>query len=289
MNSAVRQVETCVTSRLAKHGSRPYARRMNVVALQLDIAWENKAANFEKAHRLLQGAQAPADSLAVLPEMFATGFSMNVDVVAEPYEGPTERFLSQLAKEFRVYVIAGAAMRGKKGETRNKALIFDPAGKLMGFYAKMRPFTLGGESDHYNAGEKPVTFRWGECTVSPFICYDLRFPELFRSVAAAAQPELYVVIANWPEKRITHWVRLLQARAIENQAYVVGVNRVGSDPAYVYNGHSVIVDYNGEIVAQAASSEGVLQAELTIEPLRKYRQGLPFLQDLRKLGCRMVE
>jgi predicted amidohydrolase len=262
---------------------------MNVVAVQLDIVWENKAANFEKARRLLQGAQVPADSLVALPEMFATGFSMNVEAIAEPYEGPTERFLSELAKEFRVYVIAGAAMHGKKGETRNKALIFDPAGKLIGFYAKMRPFSLGGESDHYTAGDKTAAFRWGECTVSPFICYDLRFPELFRSAAAAQQPELYVVIANWPEKRITHWVRLLQARAIENQAYVLGVNRVGSDPAYVYNGRSVIVDYNGEIVADAGSAEGIIQAQLSSEPLRKYRQGLPFLQDLKAWGSGMVE
>lgn len=175
-------------------------------------------------------------------------------------------------------------MRGKNGAARNKALVFEPAGELIGFYAKMRPFSPGGESDHYVAGAKPMTFRSGEWGISPFICYDLRFPELFRAAAAAHQPELYLVIANWPEKRITHWVRLLQARAIENQAYVVGVNRVGSDPAYVYNGRSVIVDFNGEIIVEAGAGEGVIQGELDLEPLRKYRQGLPFLQDLKKRG-----
>jgi len=274
---------------VAKREDRLYAKRMNVVAVQLDCVWENKAANFEKAHTLLRQAAVPPESLVVFPEMFATGFSMNVEAVAEPYQGPTERFLAELAKQFRVHVIAGAAMSGKKGITRNKALVFNPAGELIGFYAKMRPFSPGGESEHYQAGDKPITFHFGQWRVSPFICYDLRFPELFRAAAAAHQPELYVVIANWPEKRITHWVRLLQARAIENQAYVVGVNRVGSDPAYVYNGRSVIVDYNGEILADAGAAEGLIQAKLDLEPLRKYREGLPFLQDMQKQGPGTLE
>jgi predicted amidohydrolase len=258
---------------------------MNIVALQLDIVWENKPANFEKVRRLLGQSKVPADSLVVLPEMFATGFSMNVEVVAEPYEGQTERYLSELAKEFGVYLIAGAAMRSKKVQSRNKALIFGPAGNLIGFYAKMRPFSVGAENDHYRAGEQPMAFRCGEWSVAPFICYDLRFPELFRCAALRHQPELYVVIANWPEKRITHWVRLLQARAIENQAYVLGVNRVGTDPSYMYNGRSVIVDYNGEVMADAGTVESVIQSRLDLEPLRKYRQGLPFLQDLKALDC----
>ena len=256
---------------------------MNVVALQLDIEWENKPANFDKVRRLLVQSKVPADSLVVLPEMFATGFSMNVEGVAEAYEGQTERYLSELAKGLGVCVVGGAAMRSKNGESRNKALIFGPAGDLIGFYAKMRPFSVGGENNHYQAGEKPMAFRWGEWSVAPFICYDLRFPELFRCAAFRHQPQLYVVIANWPEKRITHWVRLLQARAIENQAYVVGVNRVGTDPSYSYNGRSVIVDYNGEIMADAGTEESVIQARLELEPLRKYREGLPFLQDLKEL------
>jgi omega-amidase len=277
--------EKLLPRRLAKTGDKSYAERMNIVALQLDIVWENKPANFEKVRRLLGQSNVPADSLVVLPEMFATGFSMNVEVVAEAYEGQTERLLSEVAKEFGVYLVGGAAMRSKKGESRNKALILGPAGDLIGFYAKMRPFSVGGESDHYRAGEKPMVFRCGEWSVAPFICYDLRFPELFRCAALRHQPELYVVIANWPEKRITHWVRLLQARAIENQAYVVGVNRVGTDPSYSYNGRSVIVDYNGEIMADAGKVENVVQARLDLEPLRKYRQGLPFLQDLKELDC----
>ena len=123
-------------------------------------------------------------------------------------------------------------------------------------------------------------FRWGECGVAPLVCYDLRFPELFREAAAACRPELFVVIANWPEKRISHWVRLLQARAIENQAYVLGVNRTGRDPYSAYPGRSLVADPQGEIVADAGGGEGWVSASLDLANLRKYREGLPFLDDL---------
>lgn len=253
---------------------------MNLIALQLDIAWENKPVNFEKVRRLLAQASPEKDSLVVLPEMFATGFTMNVNTIAEPHGGETEQFLASAAKEFGIWLIAGAAMRGRDGKARNKALVFSPEGELIAFYAKMHPFTPGGEAEHYTAGDRPVAFRWGDCNVSPFVCYDLRFPEVFREAAAAHRPELFAVIANWPEKRIQHWICLLQARAIENQAYVVGVNRVGSDPYYTYPGRSLIVDPQGEIQADAGEREGFVLAKLDLANLRKYRDGLPFLADL---------
>ena len=254
---------------------------MRVIGVQFDIAWENKAANFEKVRQLLHAAAPEPNSLVVLPEMFATGFSMNTDAIAEVYGGETEQFLARTAREFKSCLVAGAAMRGRDGHPRNKALVFSPAGELMAFYAKMRPFTPGGEADHYVAGERPTAFSWNGAGVAPFVCYDLRFPELFRSIAGAQQPELFVVIASWPEKRILHWVRLLQARAIENQAYVIGVNRIGTDPFYQYPGRSVIVDFNGELLADAATQEGCIQADLDLPTLKKYREGLPFLRDMK--------
>jgi omega-amidase len=255
---------------------------VNVVALQFDIAWEAKAANFAKVRQLLAQAAPAKDSLVVLPEMFATGFSMNAEQMAEPYGGQTEQFLAAAAKEFGICLMAGAAMRGRDGRARNKALVFSPTGELLAFYAKMRPFTPGGEAEHYSAGERPAAFRWNDWTVSPFICYDLRFPELFRAAIAAHQPELFVVIANFPEKRINHWVRLLQARAIENQACVVGVNRVGNDPYYAYGGRSLIIDAHGEILADAGRAEGNIRATLDLLSLRQYREGLPFLADMKR-------
>jgi len=254
---------------------------VHVVALQLDIAWEDKPANFAAVTKLLSAAAPEKDSLVVLPEMFATGFSMNTGAIAENYGGETEQFLSRTAKQFQVFLLGGAALRGRDGRVRNKALVFSPVGDLIAYYAKMRPFTLGGEADHFAAGERTTSFKWIEAVVSPFICYDLRFPEIFREVARSHKPELFVVIANFPEKRIRHWVTLLQARAIENQAYVVGVNRVGKDPYYHYTGRSVIIDPLGEILADAGENQGCIQGRLDLPNLRKYREGLPFLSDMR--------
>lgn len=254
---------------------------MKVFAVQFDIAWENKAANFTSVRRLLAAARPERDTLVALPEMFATGFSMN-PAMAESYGGETEQFLAEIAREFAVFIVAGAPMRGRDGRARNKALVFSPAGKLIAFYAKMHPFSPGGEAGHYVAGERPVAFAWSDCTVSPFICYDLRFPEIFRAAAAAHRPELFVVIANFPGKRIQHWVRLLQARAIENQAYVLGVNRVGNDPYYLYPGRSLIIDPQGDIMADAGETEAVIHADLDLPNLNKYRTGLPFLADMRQ-------
>ncbi len=255
---------------------------MNVVGLQFDLAWENKPANFDKVRRLLAETAPEKGSLVLLPEMFGTGFSMNDAAIAEPRGGETEQFLAGTAKAFGVWLVGGAAIRGRDGRARNKALAFSPEGQLLAFYAKMRPFTPGGEPEHYVAGERPAAFRWADCTVALFICYDLRFPEIFRAAAATHRPELFGVIANWPEKRMAHWVPLLKARAIENQAYVVGVNRVGSDPYYAYAGRSVIIDPQGEILADAGNGEGAIRAPLDLEALRKYRQGLPFLEDMKE-------
>jgi len=253
---------------------------VNVLAVQYDIAWENKPANFEKVRQLLRAAHPEKGSLAALPEMFATGFSMDTGKVAENYGGETEKFLAGLSRELGLWLVGGAPMRGRDGRARNKALVFSPAGELAAFYAKMHPFTPGGEPTHYTAGDHPVSFKCADWQVAPFVCYDLRFPEIFRQAAAAHRPELFVVIANWPEKRIGHWVRLLQARAIENQAYVVGVNRIGTDPHYQYPGRSLIVDPQGEILADAGDREGTIAAALDLATLRNYREGLPFLDDL---------
>jgi omega-amidase len=125
-----------------------------------------------------------------------------------------------------------------------------------------------------------VTFAWGECLVAPFICYDLRFPEIFRPVARAGA-QLITVIASWPEARIAQWVKLLQARAIENQCYVAGVNRVGSDPRFRYSGRSMIVDFRGDVIADAGSEANLISAELDLAGLAEYRRELPFLADMR--------
>lgn len=260
-----------------------YVGCVKVYGVQFDIRWERKEENFAKVETMLERVAPERGSLVALPEMFATGFSMNAEQIAESYGGRTEEFLRNIARRWGVYIMAGAAMRNKAGVARNKALLFNPEGGLAAWYAKQRPFSLGGEHEHFQAGTKHTVAQLPGFKAALYVCYDLRFPELFRAAALAARPELHVVIANWPEKRIQHWVRLLQARAIENQAYVLGVNRIGADPYFTSGGRSMLVDADGEIVLDAGTSEEVLQGELDLARLEKFRKGLPFLDDLRAM------
>jgi len=217
--------------------------------------------------------------LIVLPEMFATCFSINVEATTQPAR-EIEQFVFQLAKSRQATVVAGLAARDEQQRARNLAIVARPTGTLLTHYSKIHPFTLGGEADCYLAGDKVVTFGWQGFTVAPFVCYDLRFPEIFRH-ATKRGANLFVVIANWPIARAEHWVTLLRARAIENQAYVVGVNRVGRDPNLVYGGRSILVDPMGTIRADAGAEEGLLIADLDLQFLERTRRQLPFLQDLR--------
>jgi predicted amidohydrolase len=253
---------------------------VNVIALQFDIEWENKQANFDRVRRLLTAAAPGKDSLVVLPEMFATGFSMNVAAIREGRERETEHFLAATAKKLEVFLLGGLVTTKTDGKGINQAVVFSPEGKELARYSKLQPFTPGGEADNYDAGKEQVVFAWQGFLVSPFVCYDLRFPEHFRK-AARSGAQLITVIANWPIARIQHWVTLLQARAIENQAYVAGVNRCGTDPTLTYNGRSLVVSPKGELLADAGNGECVIHAEVDLAELLAYRKALPFLADMR--------
>lgn len=252
---------------------------MRVYGVQFDIAWEDKRANFAKVRQMLADQPPIAGSLLVLPEMFATGFSMNVPQVAEPPRGETQEFLSSLATERKCFIIGGLAVLAEAGKARNEALAIDPHGNEVARYIKQQPFTLGGERERYDAGPRHVLFPWGEVSVAPFICYDLRFPELFRP-AVRDGAQLLVVIANWPRPRDAHWLHLLRARAIENQAYVIGVNRSGNDPRLVYRGQSLIVDPHGNTLAEAGEGEQLLSADVDLKDLIDYRRKFPALADM---------
>lgn len=252
---------------------------MHVFACQFNISWEDKPANFATVRRMLDDSSPPPGSLVVLPEMFATGFTMNVDRVAEPDRGETHAYLAELASHWKCYVIGGVATRGATIKGRNEAVVFDVDGNEMGRYCKQQPFTLGGERDHYEAGHGHVLVKCGEFSVAPFICYDLRFPELFRP-AVRDGAQVLVVIANWPRPRDAHWLALLKARAIENQAYVIGANRSGNDPRLAYRGQSLIVDPHGNALAEAGEAEQVLTANLDLKDLVDYRRKFPALADM---------
>jgi predicted amidohydrolase len=258
---------------------------MQVIGLQIDSVWENKAATHEKALRLLDRANPQPGALVVLSEMFATGFSMNVAKINDD-AGETQEFLSRMAAERKIHVLGGIVTTDKAagGESRvrgrNQAVVYSPEGREIARYSKLQPFTLGGEADHYAAGDRICLFDLHDFTVAPFICYDLRFPEVFRP-AAAQGANLIVVIASWPSVRDDHWVTLLKARAIENLAYVVGVNRCGNDPKLYHSGRSMIYDPHGRALADAGSEEGWIEAQLEVQSATDWRRNFPALKDMR--------
>lgn len=254
---------------------------MLVACCQLDIAWQDKPANYTRVERLLDEANLPAGALVLLPEMFATGFSMNAAAVAEPLEGPTARFLSDQARRRGIYLMAGEAIDAGGPRPQNEALVLDPQGQLLCRYAKRHLFSFAGEPEHYSPGEEIVAFAWSGTMVAPSICYDLRFPEQYRA-ASARGAEILAVIACWPAAREEHWLALLQARAIENQCYVAAVNRCGRDPSgQAYSGRSRIIDPRGTVLADAGNGEGIIRAAVDLSALRSYRREFPALRDRR--------
>jgi omega-amidase len=253
---------------------------MKIFCCQFDIVWEDKPANFAKVEQLLAKVSPPAGSLVALPEMAFTGFSMNVDRIAEDEPSRTEAFLEGVAKQYGIFLLAGAVTRTPDGLGRNEAILMTPLGSVAARYRKLHLFSPAMEHSFFEAGSHVAIFDWHGGVVAPFICYDLRFPEAVRA-AVDLGAELYVVIANWPRVRERHWLALLQARAIENQAFVVGVNRCGHDPHVDYSGRSVIVAPGGEVIADAGETEGWISAELDWETLREYRKRFPVLSERR--------
>lgn len=252
---------------------------MNVTAVQFDIFWEDPAANFAAVTDMLEKSPPPVGSLVVLPEMFATGFSMNTALTLRAYD-ETKKFLAGLTKRFDVSVCGGIVSPSPEGMPANQALVFDPTGLEIASATKLHPFTQAGEDKHYAAGRDINVIEYFACKLAVLICYDLRFPESFRE-ATRRGAEVFLVPANWPGIRRGHWLALLRARAIENQAYVVGVNRIGQDPNCQYSGDSLIIGPRGETLAEAGEKEGLISADLDIEALCQYRKEFPVLKDMK--------
>jgi len=255
---------------------------MQIVSVQLDIVWQDKTANHEKVRRLLDNTSFESGALIVLPEMFDTGFSTDVAATAQSDARESESFLRELAVNRNAAVLAGVVGPIVDGKASNETVVLDSAGNLLVRYRKMQPFTLSGEDVKYGAGNAHRLFEWQGVKISPFICYDLRFPEIFRP-AAREGAELITVIANWPEIRSEHWVRLLQARAIENLAFVVGVNRCGADPTMSYDGRSSAFDPYGSCLFEADGTEQVVVTNIDVEQARQWRAEFPALNDMRGL------
>jgi len=258
---------------------------MQVHIVQLNIAWENKAANYKQVQKLLESARVETGDLIVLPELFDVGFTLNTDIAID-HDQSTLNFLRQLAND------SGCTVHGSRAlpsSTTNKAwncaTIVSPRVETpICEYHKVHPFSFGRESESYIGDDKLQQYQWdsGNNTlqVCPAICYDLRFPELFRR-GLLNGAEAFVIGANWPSPRVHHWRTLSIARAIENQAYVIAANRSGNDPHLPYPGNSIIIDPKGEVIAELDTQESVLSAEIKPELVRSWRSDFPVIKDIK--------
>jgi len=250
---------------------------VRLALVQMDLAWEDVAENHRRARAHLERARDGGARLALLPEMFNTGFSMESDRIAQPRGGSSEAFLRETARDLGIWILASIPEAGHP-RPRNMALLVGPDGSLTR-YAKIHPFTFGGEHKVYTGGEAVITVPVEGVRVTPFVCYDLRFPEPFR--LAADETDLFALVANWPDARREHWRTLLRARAIENLCFVAGVNRVGEGGKLRYAGDSVVVSPWGDVLVEGGPQEAVLFADVDPAAVRDARAKFPALDDRR--------
>ena len=251
---------------------------MKLSLLQYNPLWESKGNNKKTIISLLEKEKIECE-LLIFPEMTLTGFSMNAENLSEEKEGESFQFFSELAKKYSTNIMSGIIE--KEGNNfYNTLLHINPSGALINSYRKIHPFSFSDENKFYTGGNKPVVTEIGEWKIGLSICYDLRFPELFR-LYAKERVDLIVNIVNWPVTRIDHWRTLLKARAIENQCYVAGVNRVGDDPNAEYNGYSSVFDPIGKEIISVADEEKMISVEIEKEKVKQVRIKFPFLNDMK--------
>ena len=248
---------------------------MHIKLLQHDIEWENAQENLATIDLLLSNSTGDPD-LIVLPEMFTTGFSMNSPSLAETEDGPTVSWM-KLKAASQQCCICGSLIIKDHGKYYNRFLAVDPTG-IIARYNKRHLFRIGNEHLSYLPGDERVVFQTASWRIAPFICYDLRFPVWMRS---KSDYDLILVIASWPAIRSEAWKCLLQARAIENQAYTIGVNRLGTDGRNIhYCGDSMVVDPRGNILFHADDTRfGLFDIELDMNVLRSHRNEFPAWED----------
>ncbi len=252
---------------------------VKVALAQMDIVWEDRERNLQHLEDLLSEVDLRSCDLILLPEMFASGFSMNVPRVATSREGEVVSWMRRFATRHGVSVL-GSHAESENGAAANTAVLVRPDGGVEGAYSKIHLFQ--NERDHYVAGNALFLFSLCEAPATVFICYDLRFPELFRA-ASARGVQIFFLPANWPAVRSEHWDILLRARAVENQAFVCACNRTGADPFNTYSGGSCVIGPQGNVIARfdAAARAGVVEFDLA--EVLAFRSRLDVLAD-RKPG-----
>lgn len=256
---------------------------LQVKGVQFNIEWEAPANNLDALDQLLK--EETHTDVLVLPEMFTTGFSMAPERIAERYHDDMPTLIWMRKQSARMNaVVMGSISCEDDGKYFNRCLIVFPDGDHV-YYDKVHLFSMGSESEHYTPGDKSIIFEWKGWKIKPLVCYDLRFPEHARNeiIGEEYAYDVLIYMANWPSIRIHPWNTLLAARAIENQCYTIGVNRIGLDgSAIAHNGSSAILDFKGEkIVASADNEETLLSTSLDFNELRSFREKFPALKDKR--------
>jgi len=252
---------------------------LNITFVQANQIWEDKAANLEHYEDLLKTVDKT--DLILFPEMFQTGFSMNAGQLAEKMEdSPSISWLKQVSREKNAACYTSLIIE-ENGNYYNRGVFIEPTGTLT-YYDKRKLFGMAEESVHFTAGTKEVIVDYLGWKINLQICYDLRFPENIRNGEIDGKPvyDLLLYVANWPERRIHHWSSLLPARAIENQCYVTGLNRVGRDHSgLTYTGQSKLINLLGEEISNLSDSESVISQSVSYEEQQQLREKLPFLRD----------
>lgn len=244
-------------------------RDLEITLIQCELAWENPADNRHQIGTIINELDKPTD-LIVLPEMFTTGFSMNALANAEAPGGPTQQWLIELATRLDCAITGSIAVK-EDGGVYNRMLFATPEG--VQHYDKRHLFRMAGEDKRYLPGADRVTVEWRDWRINLQVCYDLRFPVFSRN---RDDYDLMLYVANWPAKRRLHWRQLLMARAIENLACVVGVNRIGHDAKGLeYSGDSLAIAADGQLLLDAQNENGAAQVTLNGAALKQYREEFP--------------
>ena len=253
---------------------------MKIATISLNIAWQDIEKNLVQAEKFILKAKTDGCDVVVLPEVFNTGFITDIGKFAEPPKGRTYQTLQNLASKNSINIVAGISEKTNNAKASNVAVVFDKSGHELAKYSKLHPFNFANEGKYFDAGDDIITFELEGTACSVFICYDLRFPEVFRQVSKDV--EVIFVVANWPNSREKHWEALLIARAIENQCYVVGVNRIGKDGVgQRFNGSSMVIDPLGEVILQTNKTNEYSVCDLSLSKVAMIREKFPFLSDMR--------
>ena len=250
---------------------------MKIGLIQYNPKWESKEENKSRLNKLIE-RDYEESSLLIFPEMTLTGFTMKSSIFSEPLYSDSFEYFSNIAVKKNVYIAAGIT-ENENGNYFNSLIVLNPEGNLISRYRKIHPFSYSTENQYYKRGEETKVVEINGLKTGLSICYDLRFPELYRFYAKE-RVHLIIVIANWPDTRIEHWRTLLKARAIENQSYVAGVNRVGDDPKLHYPGFSSIYNPMGNEIVSSKDEEKLIFLEIDKDKVEEVRKNLPFLNDI---------